>query len=80
MDKWVDSNSKYYRKKLPNNTKTYQVANEGQDKLVYLVGDSHAHYTMWRFAKLYEDAKKMNRTKELPTFVALIFSGTTFTL
>ena len=44
-----------------------------------LVGDSHAHYTAFRFGKLYEDARKMNRTKELPTLVAILFSGTTLT-
>jgi hypothetical protein len=55
------------------------VSNEGRDKLVVLYGDSHAHYTAFRFGKLYDDAKKQNRTHELPTFVALIFSGTTLT-
>lgn len=42
-----------------------------------LVGDSHSHYTAWRFEKLYEDAKKMNKTKDLPTFVGIIFQGST---
>lgn len=48
--------------------------------MVLLYGDSHAHYTAFRFAKLYEDAKKQNRTHELPTFVAMIYSGSQFTI
>ena len=47
--------------------------------MVLLYGDSHAHYTAFRFGKLYEDAKKMNKTKELPTFVAILFSGSSLT-
>lgn len=75
FDKRIDINSKYYEPKLPNNSKLFAVSNEGQDKLVLLYGDSHAHYTAFRFGKLYEDAKNKNRTHELPTFVAMLFQG-----
>jgi len=30
-------------------------------------------------AKLYEEAKKMNKTSELPTLVAILFWGITLT-
>jgi hypothetical protein len=45
--------------------------------MVLLYGDSNAHYTAFRFGKLYEDAKKENRLHELPTFVAILYRGTT---
>lgn len=58
FDKRIDNSSKYYEPELPDNAFLFAVSNEGQDKLVVLYGDSHAHYTAFRFGKLYEDAKK----------------------
>lgn len=35
--------------------------------------------TSFRLGKLYEDAKKANKTKEMPTLVGILFRGLVFT-
>lgn len=69
----VDKNSKFYREKLPVQLRRYAVANEGQNKLVVLYGDSHAEYSAYRFLELYKNAKEEDRLSELPTLVTIIF-------
>jgi hypothetical protein len=73
FDKRIDNTSIYFEPVTPNLTKLFVIGNEGRDRLVLLYGDSHAHFTAFRFGKIYEDAKKENRTHELPTFVAMLF-------
>jgi hypothetical protein len=53
----------------------YAVANEGQENLLLLIGDSHALKINYRFHQLYTEAVERNRTAEFPTIVAMVKYG-----
>lgn len=52
FDKKIDNTSKYFEPNT-NLTKLFVIRNERRNKLVLLFGDSHAHYTDFRFGKIY---------------------------
>lgn len=49
----------------------FDVINEGQDKKVFLIGDSHAIMGRFRFNNLFEEYEKKGTTNEFPTVVTL---------
>ena len=51
----------------------YEVANEGSEKLVFLVGDSHTMKLSYRFQQLFRESRI--KYKEFPTVVALVRFG-----
>jgi hypothetical protein len=54
LDKDVDKNSVFYMEKMVPYLQHYEVSNEGQDKLILLIGDSHNTKITHRFQQLYK--------------------------
>jgi hypothetical protein len=53
LDKKVDKNSRYFEENKLELT-VFEVANEGKENQVFIVGDSHAKFLIWRFQFLFD--------------------------
>ncbi len=54
LERRINSTSKYYDPIVDKNLDIFDIINEGKDKVVLLVGDSHARMIGSRFVKLYK--------------------------